>query len=190
MTARARTEHTEHDATTKRQSSALHHHPQGTRAEVHHHPQGLASDDSRHPQARSVDTPAAGGDAALPTELQRGASHNERDPVRGEAARPSGEHVVAVPPPGALRPLARALLSAAMEVHAARCDPLGAGSPRFAEGLRMGECEGRLTGRLPGRLCRHCGATPEARGSGDAKTHVNAPPPLPLIDSDCMGRCS
>ena len=166
MTARARTEPAE---TTKRQPSTLHRHPQGTRVEVHHHPQGLATEDSRHPQAGGIDAPVEGEDAASPT---------------------SAERAIAVPPPGALRPLARALLSAAMEVHSARRDPLGAASPRVADGLRMGECEERLTGRLAGRLCRHCGATPETRGSGEAKKHVNAPPPPPLIDSDCMGRCS
>jgi len=183
MTARARIEHA---ALAKRQAPnppALHRHPQGTRVEVHHHPQGLVPDDSRHLQAREHVAPVDGGDAMFPADSQR-------DATRDELHSALVERAVAVPPPGALRPLARALLSAAMEVHAARCDPLRAGSPRFADGLRMGECEEPLTGRLPGRLCRHCGATPETRGSGSAKRHVSPPPPLPVIDSDCMGRCS
>ena len=65
-----------------------------------------------------------------------------RPRLRQPGEMPSGcsrQRALAVmPEPGVLRPMARALLSVAAEVHAARCDPLGAGRRPATGGLRMG----------------------------------------------------
>jgi len=143
----------------------LHQHPQGSTPALHHHPQTSTEAVVHNDNASCV--------------VERKA----RDvPVRATTTRE-----VPVPSPEALRPLAKVLVSIAVELSAARRDPLGASCPGSVRGLRMEECRGRFTGRLDGRFCRQCGATPETTTPSRAKAHVKAPAPPPVIDSDCMG---
>jgi len=117
----------------------LPHYPQWSLHDDHQHPQGNDGAHPRHAQtedapawaARHVDESADGsaGDAAPPDGRRVGTG-------RG-GCHQTGAAVV--PTPGALRPLAQALLSVAVEVHAARRDPLGAGGHVRADHLRMPE---------------------------------------------------
>lgn len=165
-------------------------HPQGGPTDHHHHPQGRVDDDPRHPQASSGSSAAAGyvepraeGSAAgpPPTECRRGSGERPDCRQAGHTA---------VPPPGALRPLARALLSVAAEVHAARGDPLGTSYPKQGVGLRMPE-QGVVH---PVRSGLRCGlrspATPGRTPSGVASSHVRGAEGPPVVNPDCMGDCA
>ena len=159
-------------------ASALLQHPQGG---VDHprHPQGCPAKEQHHPHGRVSGTV----NQATAADSRRIA----RAELPGGGARSATE---AVPPAGALRPLARAVLSVAAEIHAARHDPLHAGCHRVADGLRMAEHGVRDPVRRPVRSRGRLGATPERTGSGLANVHVNATPPPPLDNPDCMGSSS
>ena len=95
-----------------------------------------------------------------------------------------------VPDAGVLRPLARALLAVASDVHAAQSNPLEAGSSEPGSGSRMrhrGDPLGdRLGGRLRGPMWRHSQRT----GSAVASAPVKCAFPPPVVYPDCMGGCS
>ena len=175
-------------------------HPQGKQAEHPHHPQRRLHDDHQHPQgndgahprhpqtedrpaaARHVDESADGstGDAGLPDDRRVG---------RGRGGcRQTGDAVV--PTPGALRPLARALLSVAVEVHAARRDPLGAGGQVRPDHLRMPRKGVVHPVRWGVRSGLVSPATPERTPSGVASSQVKGTPPPPVVDPDSMGDCA
>jgi hypothetical protein len=95
-----------------------------------------------------------------------------------------------VPPPGALRPLARALLSVAAEIHAARHDPLGLRCQVRAGPLgaaKKGVVHPGVSGVVSGVLSP---ATPERTPSGDVSSQVNGAPPPPVVKPDSMGDCA
>lgn len=165
-------------------------HPQGPNDDDHKHPQAGAGHDPRHPQARGGEEQAAEGTEPEPGRAVGGTPSPQgrtRPGVRPECRRE--DHPV-VPPPGALGPLARALLSVAAEVHATRRDPLGAGSPVSADHLRMPGKGIVHPARLGLRLGVRSPATPGQTPSGVASSHVKGTAPSPVVDSDCMGDCA
>lgn len=85
-----------------------------------------------------------------------------------------------MPSPGALRPLARALLRVAAEIVAARRAPLGTGRD-----VRLGSVMsfGRSVGR---HSSRHRAASPDVTGPEGANVHVGAPAGSPVADADLM----
>lgn len=96
---------------------------------------------------------------------------------RRDAPRPASQ-------PGALRPLACALISAAEDIRAARRVPLG----REPE-VRVGSAVsfGRSVGR---QSWRHRAASPDVTGPASANPHVGAPGGSPVVDSDLLGGSS
>lgn len=108
----------------------------------------------------------------------------EFSPVTGdpqtETAPESDRPVPEVPPPGALRQLARGLLSVAAEVVAARRAPLGV----LPEVRGLAVSFGRSGGR---QSWRHSAASPDVTGPGNAKLLVGAPSGLPVVDADSLG---
>ena len=86
----------------------------------YHHPQDQRGGDPHHPQVRHSATPE-------PDERECGCRRHSGDDACCEHGRHpadtqrwGGRRETGEPPPGALRPLARALLSVAAEVHAER----------------------------------------------------------------------
>lgn len=128
----------------------------------------------------------------LPSEQERsvGAAHAGEQRCRAGSRCPRRGDYGPVPEAGVLRPFARALLAVASDVHAARRDPLEAGSSEPGSGLRMrhrGDPLGdRLGGRLRGPMWRHSQRT----GSGVASAQVKCAFPPPVVNPDCMGGCS
>ena len=165
-------------------------HPQGGSADHHHDPQGRADDDPRHPQASSGNAAAIehvgfrseGSAAGAPLPEHRRGSGERPD------CRQDGHPTL--PPPGALRPLARALLSVAGEVHAARGDPLGTRYPKQGVGLRMPRKGVVHPVRSGLRYGVRPPATPGRTPSGIASSHVKGTAPSPVVDSDCIGDCA
>lgn len=171
--------------------------PQASRRGDPHHPQscqapadGLAGDHanrhSHHPQGRPspAKTPE-GGRSGLDDGCEHEACEHKLRRRGGECCR------VPKPPAGALRPLARALLSVAAEAHSARCEVRRAtSSSRHESTLRMGEEAVRSPVRLPVRLGLVSPATPEQTGGSDASSHVDGAPPPPVENPDCIGDCA
>jgi hypothetical protein len=165
-------------------------HPQVGPTDHHHHPQGRADDDPRHPQANSGSAVAAryvgfrseGSAAGAPLPEHRRGSGERPD------CRQHGHSTV--PPAGALRPLARALLSVAAEVHAARGDPLGTNYPKQGVGLRMPQKGVVHPVRSGLRYGLRSPATPGRTPSGVASSQVRGAAPPPVVDPDCMGDCA
>jgi hypothetical protein len=177
-----------------------------------HHPQDACTSDPRHPQTLRA---GVAGDEELradphshhpqrarrPERTSAGDSTARRDGdgrIRQEPHSPDGPNTpsghgrcTAEPPrPGALRPLARALLSAADETHAARSEARRVTCPGHERTLRMAEPGGRLPLREGLRLGLRSPATPEGTGSEDAYSHVTPPAPPPVKNSDCIGDCA
>lgn len=169
----------------------------------HQHPQAPVQ---QHPQAAvGRDGPAA-GDHQHPQDTQtqyaddrRGVRDGARDrrlcggPCP-RAAAGGGRPDPVAPGPGGLRPLARALLAAAADLHAARAAAAAVtGSPPMAGGhggdstLRIGEGAGRVparvTARLNARFCRQSQTT----GCEPENAPVGAVVGPPAADGDCMG---
>lgn len=113
-------------------------HPQGQREGQSLRPQGIPDRDSHHPQ--SGDATAATGRCCLAA-VEHGAEDSAPDVQRARCAA-SGfarqQPPAPAPEPGVLRPLARALLAVAGEVHAARRDLPGADHRPSERALRMG----------------------------------------------------
>ena len=147
--------------TTSGRRQALHHHPQDQRRCDPHHPQaetldvearapGPATADPHHRQARQPAAPEP-GERGCGCRRQRGddacCAHDGQpaDTQRCGVRREPG-----VPPPGALRPPARALLSVAAEVHAERGEVRRATCPAQVTTLRMGTRGLRHPVRAPG----------------------------------------
>jgi len=94
------------------------------------------------------------------------------------------------PEPGALRPLARALLAVASEVHAALRDLPGDDHRPSERALRMGN-RGLLLGIHSGvRSVVLSPATLERPGSEDASSQVKGTAPPPVVNPDAMGDCA
>ncbi len=162
-------------------------HPQGGPTDHHHHPQGRADDDPRHPQASS-------GSAAAIEHVgfrSEGSAANASPPERrlGSCERPDCRQAsdTAVPPPGALRPLVRALLSVAGEVHAARRDPLRVGCPSGGGNLRMPEKGVVHPVRSGLRHGLRSPATPGRTPSGVASSRVGGAAPPPVMNPRLYG---
>lgn len=160
----------------------------GTAPGSSHHPQGVPNRDPHHPQGEKDKVPAerrcplwaagCGGDSDV---RQPGGT-----PLGCGRQRPA----MPVPEPGALRPLARALLAVAAEVHAARRDLPGAGRRPGERALRMGN-RGLVQGLRSGvRSVVHSPATQERTGSGCASPQVNGAAPPPVVNPDSMGDCA
>jgi hypothetical protein len=117
--------------TTSDRRQAPYHHSQAQRGGDPHHPQvetvdaeagapGPATADPHHPQARPPAT-SEPGERECGCRRERGDDACcERGRHAAETRRGGGRGEPGVPPPGALRPLARALLSVAADVHAER----------------------------------------------------------------------
>jgi hypothetical protein len=176
------------------------------------HPQARPPSDPHHPQASHK---AAGGQVQqrageVPHHPQGG-----REPARpacdqpGPARRSSGDSASthapwcdcretcaatrsASPPPlpGALRPLARALLSVAAEVHAARGEVSRIDCFEHESTLRMPKSGVRRPVRQPLRQGLRPPATPGRTGGHDASSHVVAGGGSPVENPDCLGECA
>ena len=187
--------------TTSDRRQALHHHPQDQRGCDPHHPQaetldvearapGPATADPHHPQARQ---PAAlePGIRGCGCRRQRGdEACCAHDGHPADTQRCGARRGLEVPPPGALRPLARALLAVAAEVHAQRREVRCVTGSAHGTTLRM-EKKGL---RHPVRWGVRSGvlppATPERTPSERASSHVGTAPPPPVENSDCIGDCA
>ena len=165
------------------------HHPQTRRAGGVGDPEHHADAHPRHPQReRPAPTPAGGGLS------RRG---GERPPLPepdgpDDRSAPSTQRRCAADPPspGALRPLARALLSVAAEVHAKRREVRRATCPAQETTLRMGNRGLRHPVRSPGVSGLVPPATPERTGSQDASLHAEAAGGPPVENPDCIGECA
>ncbi len=165
-------------------------HPQVSCPGDHPHPQGPGDGPPRHPQACS-------GSAAVIEHVgfrSEGSAAGAPPPAhrRGSGERPDccqAGHT-AVPPPGALRPLARALLSVAAEVHAARGDPLGTSYPKQGVGLRMPEKGVVHPFRSGLRYGLRSPATPGRTPCEVASSQVRGAGAPPVVNPDCMGDCA
>ncbi len=179
------------------QQEAPRHHPQERRPADPHHPQTSeeAAWDQREQHAR--------GQPHHPQRLRPRAGtrdgHERSSPEchdeHGSSGRDRGwsgdkRFALPAPPTGALRPLARALLSIAAETHAVRCEARRVSYPDHERTLRMAEDRGRLPVRLPLRLGLVSPATPERTVCTDASSHVEAAPTPPVENSDCIGDCA
>jgi hypothetical protein len=188
------------DGTTSRRET-LHRHPQDQQRADPHHPQPDVSGvrnavhpgmraEPRHPQRAQC--PARDPDG-------RGPSHGRGDDAasfdhdtldRPEARSGAQRCEIQVPAPGALRPLARALLSIAADVHAARGEARRIACPKGETTLRMESSGLRHPLRSPAVSGVLPPATPERSPSGDASSHVSGAPPPPVENSDCIGDCA
>jgi hypothetical protein len=186
--------------TTSERRQALHHHQQYQRGGDPHHPQGDtthvegsdggAAADSHHPQAPEPAAPEP-GERECRCHRQRGNdAWCERDRHLADPQRCGARRGLVAPPPGALRPLARALLSVAVEVHAERKEVRrvtgsahGTTLRMETKGLRHPVRSGVVSGVLPP-------ATPERTPSAGASPHVGAALPPPVENSDCIGDCA
>ena len=156
---------------------------------VHHQPPSAGDAVPRHPQG--------GGGQALHTRGSGCALSSEQEPSDG--ATDAGEQRcrdgsrcarrgddAPVPDAGVLRPLARALLAVASDVHAARRNPLEAGRSTPGAGVRMRHggdpLGGRLGGRLRGPMWRHS----ERTGAAVASAPVKCAFPPPVVNPDCQ----
>ncbi len=170
------------------------HHPQGRRDGQSFPPQGVPDRQPRHPQGGD---PAAAAEEGCPLTAEHGTGESASD-VQQPRCSASGcarqQPCAPVPEPGVLRPLARALLAVAAEVHAARRDVPGAGHHRSGSGLRMGNRglrEGVHWGvRSVVRSVVRSPATLERTGSGRASSHLGAAVPPPVVNPDSMGDCA
>jgi hypothetical protein len=176
-------------------------HPQGEQADyLHHpqqrgdgrslHPQGISDRDPRHPQGGHA---AAAARGSCPTATVHGTDDAAPD-VQQSTCAASGcarQRLCArVPAPGVLRPLARALLSVAVEVHTARRDLPGAGHRPSEGALRM-DNRGLRQGVHSGvRSVVRSPATLKRTGSGCASSHVKGTAPPPVVNPDSMGDCA
>lgn len=89
-----------------------------------------------------------------------------------------------------LRPLARALLAAAAEIHVARWDG-GLAADRTRPADRRPAGQACSFARSPGRHSgRQLAASPDATGPGSAKSQHTPAGGLPVVDSDSLGSSS
>lgn len=187
--------------TTTRRRQTLHHSPQDQQQANSHHPQTGTPDavartarseglDFQHPQVpHSADADRG----------ERGyrARQHSREPAcheHGNDAVGTQRGVVrrdfAVPPPGALRPIARALLSAAQDVYAERREVRHVTGSAHETTLRMEKRGLRHPVRSGVRSGVLPPATPGRTPSENASSHVEAAPPPPVTNSDCIGDCA
>ena len=160
---------------------------------VDHQPPSVLAAVPRHSQGgRDPALHAPGSDGVLSSEQEPSVGATDAGEQRcraGSRCARRGDDAP-VPDAGVLRPLARALLAVASDVHAARRDPLQAGSSEPGSGVRMrhrGDPLGdRLGGRLRGAMWRHS----ERTGSAVASAPVKCAFPPPVVNPDCMGGCS
>ena len=187
--------------TTSGRRQALHHPPQDQRGGDPHHPQaetldvdarapGVAMAGPHHPHGRQPAAPEP-GERECRCRRQRGDDACcEYERQAADTQRCSGRRELDVPPPGALRPLARALLSVAAEVHAERREVRRITGSSHETTLRM-EKKGL---RHPVRLGVLSGvrppATHEVTPSASASLHVGPAPPPPAENPDCIGDCA
>ena len=187
--------------TTSGRRQALQHHPQEQRGGDPHHPQAETLDvESRAPGPTTADRhhPQA-GQSAIPEPGVRGCGCRRQrgddaccddDRHAADTQCCGGRREPGVPPPGALRPLARALLSMAADVHAERREVRRVTSSAHETTLRM-EKKGLRHPVHSGVLSRVLPpATQEVIPSERASSHVGAAPPPPAENSDCIGDCA
>jgi hypothetical protein len=177
------------------QGVALHRSPraEGCAGSVDHQPPSAHDAVPHHPQDggdQASHTRGTGCPLSSAQESSEGATHAGEQRCRAGSRCARRGDDAPVPDAGVLAPLARALLAVASDVHAARRDPLEAGSSEPGSGLRMrhrGDPLGdRLGGRLRGPMWRHSQRT----GSGVASAQVKCAFPPPVVNPDCMGGCS
>jgi hypothetical protein len=160
---------------------------------VHHQPLSAGDTVPRHPQGgggQALHTPGSGCALSSEQEPSDGTTHAGEQRCRAGSPCARRGDDAPVPDAGVLRPLARALLAVASDVHATRRDPLEPGRSKPGSGVRMrhrGDPLGdRLGGRLRGPMWRHSQRT----GSGIALSPVKCAFPPPVVNPDCMGGCS
>ncbi len=172
------------------------HHPQQDAGHLPHaqacspakrrHPQRLDEPGRRHGQVRGerrdgAPQPARAGEhAARSEEPSPSARTVDRSPRSRCAAPPE-------PPPGSLRPFARALLALAIEVHTERRGALGTASGTLGETLRMGEPADVSPGASVVVSGGASPATPDLPGSRVASSHHRRRSPPPVVDPDSLG---
>jgi len=149
---------------------------------VPRHPQG-AGDQASHPR----------GSGCAPSSEQEpsdGTTHAGEQRCRGGFRCPRRGDDAPVPEARVLRPLARALLAVASDVHAARRDPLEVGRSTPGSGVRMRHGGDPLGDRLGGRLRGPMWCHSQRTGSAVASSPVKCAFPPPVVNPDCMGGCS
>ncbi len=165
------------------------HHPQVCQAEVgDQEPHAHAV--SHHPQTERHRAPTPAGERrACRDAARRAFADSDRLDDRNV---PSTKRrcTTEPPPPGALRPLARAFLALAAETHAARAEVHRTVCREHEKTLRMPEAGVRSPVRLPLRLGLVSPATPERTGCQDASSHADAAFPPPVENPDCIGECA
>jgi hypothetical protein len=169
------------------------HHPQDERSRVPHGAKPTAGTSSRRPQQEQ----RTGGTGASPPADARarrdaeGRTFAEGDGPDDRNAPSTPRRCVAEPPPpGALRPLARAFLALAAETHAVRSEVHRTVCREHERTLRMPEAGGCHPVRLSLRLGLASPATPERTGRADASSHVETAPTPPVKNPDCIGDCA
>ncbi len=183
--------------TTSCRHQALDHHPQDQPQTSPHHPQAQAPDvKTRAPRSDWADFQHPRSAVPDPGERACACHQQDREHVCcehcGAAEVRHGDVCpgISVPPAGALRPLARALLSVAVDVHAERREVRRVTCPAHEATLRMEKKGLRHPVRSPLVSGVRSPATPEVTPSSDASPHVGAAPPPPLVNSDCIGDCA
>ena len=166
------------------------HHPQDERSRVPHGANPHAGTSSRRPQQEQRTGASPAADARARRDGAGRTSAEGDRPDDPNALSTQRRCTTEPPPPGALRPLARAFLALAAETHAVRSEVHRTVCREHERTLRMPEDRGRLPVRLPLRLGLASPATPERTGCADASSHEDTAFPPPLKNSDCIGDCA
>jgi hypothetical protein len=165
------------------------HHPQVCQAEVgDQEPHARAV--SHHPQTERYRAPTPAGERRVRRDGEGRTFADGERPDDRNALSTQRPCTIEPPPPGALRPLARALLALAAEAHAARSEVHRTVCREHERTLRMAEAGVRHPVRLPLRLGLVSPATPERTGCQDASSHAEAAFPPPVENPDCIGECA
>ena len=166
------------------------HHPQDERSRVPHGGKPHPGTSSRRPQQEQRTGANPPADARACRDAARRAFPDSDMPDDRNAPSTKRRCIAQPPPPGALRPLARAFLALAAETHAARAEVHRTVCREHEKTLRMPEEGVRHPVRLPLRLGLVSPATPERTGCQDASSHAEAAGGPPVEKPDCIGECA
>jgi hypothetical protein len=177
------------------QGGALHRSPcgDGCAGGVRHQAPSAGDAVPRHPQGggdQESHTPGSGCALSSEQKPSEGATFGGKQRCCARSRCPRRGDDSPVPDAGVLRPLARALLAVASDVHAAQGNPLGTGRSAPGSGLRMRHGGDPLGDRLGGRLRGPMWCHSQRTGSAVALSPVKCAFPPPVVNPDCMGGCS
>ena len=166
------------------------HHPQDKRSRAPHGAKQHTGASSRRPQRKQRTGASPAADAHAHRDAARRTFADGDRPDDCDARSTPRRCVAEPPPPGALRPLARAFLALAAETHAVRSEVHRTVCREHERTLRMPEAGGCHPVRLSLRLGLASPATPERTGRADASSHVETAPTPPVKNPDCIGDCA